>query len=165
EVSRFFVSVGGFGGGQVNSAMMFVTLKEEHERDKNHLELMDVVRKELGTIKGLRVVIQDLSQRAITAQRGFPIEFTVSGPDWDKIVEIVKDIEAKMIADNRFTDVDTNYDEGSPEIRIRPNRDQAAALGVSVEDISRTIGYLIGGQQVARFTEGGKRLDIRVQAQ
>ena len=46
---------------------------------------------ELGLIDGLadmRAVIQDNSQRGLTAQRGFPVEFSVRGPDWDRLVEL-----------------------------------------------------------------------------
>ena len=54
-------------------------------------EFAGVVRKELNAIPGVRAVVQDLSQQGFTAQRGFPVEFSVRGPDWDKLVELASE--------------------------------------------------------------------------
>ncbi len=54
-----------------------------------------MLRKELNAIPGLRAVVQDLSQQGFTAQRGFPVEFSVRGPDWDKLVEVSQDVHAR----------------------------------------------------------------------
>jgi multidrug efflux pump subunit AcrB len=48
-----------------------------------------------------------------------------------------------------------------PEARIVPDRDRAAALGVSMEDISQTINALIGGVVAGKFKEAGRRYDVR----
>ena len=41
---------------------------------------------------GMRAVIQDLSQSGFTAQRGFPVEFSVRGPDWDKLISLSQEM-------------------------------------------------------------------------
>jgi HAE1 family hydrophobic/amphiphilic exporter-1 len=162
EVSRYFVSIGGMGGGGVNTAMAFVTLKAPEDRKKTQQEVMAVARKQLTDIKDLKVVIQDTSVRGFGGGRGFPIEFSLRGPDWKKLVEISQDIQKKMESDKQFQDVDSNYDSGRPEIKIIPNRDRAAQLGVSVEDLGRSISTSIGGTRVGRFTEDGRRIDVRL---
>jgi multidrug efflux pump subunit AcrB len=162
DIARFFVAIGGFGGGQVNTAIMFVTMKPLKERKTTQGEMMAWVRKELSDIKDLRTVIQDLSTGGFGHGRGFPVEFSIRGPDWDKLVSLSNEMSEKLKTDKRFVDVDTNYDEGSPEVRIVPLRDKATRLGVSVEDIGKTVSYLIGGERVARFTDSGKRIDVRV---
>jgi HAE1 family hydrophobic/amphiphilic exporter-1 len=108
-------------------------------------------------------VFQDLSTRGFAAQRGFPIEFTVRGPNWEKLVEYSAAIEAKMKESDLFTDVDTDYDSGMPELRIYPNRTQAFERGVSIGALARTVNAAIGGQPVAKYTRGGRRYDVRVQ--
>ncbi|MBI4217543.1 MAG: efflux RND transporter permease subunit, partial [Elusimicrobia bacterium] len=97
EVARYFGAIGGFGGGEVNTGIMFVTLKppkdrpraENKKRAVSQLEVSSALRKEISTIPGLkRAVAQDLSLAGFTSHRGFPIEFTLRGADWDKLGEL-----------------------------------------------------------------------------
>ena len=63
----------------------------------------------------------------------------------------------------RMVDVDSDYDIGMPEVRVVPNRQKAAERGVSISVIGNTINSLIGGVRVGKYTNGGRRYDIRVQ--
>lgn len=162
EVSQFFTSLGGFGTGQVNTGVSFITLKPRDQRRKDQQEVMDEVRNRLADMKDLKVGIQELSARTFGGGRGYPIEFSVRGQEWDELIRLARGYERQLNADPRFLDVDTNLDVGLPELRVIPKRDRAVALGVSVEEVARAISVLVGGERVARFTEGGKRIDVRV---
>jgi HAE1 family hydrophobic/amphiphilic exporter-1 len=163
EVNRYFAAVGGFGGGEVNTGMLFVTLQPKKERKLSQQEFMDIIRKELAQIPDVKAFVQDLSTRGFTARRGFPVEFTIRGPDWEKLVESSQAIKEKMEADSIFLDTDTDYQTDMPEIQVLPNREEAARRGVSVEAIAQVIHAAVGGVRVGKFTEGGRRNDIRVQ--
>lgn len=162
DVERYFCAIGGMGGGEVNSAVMFVTLKPRSERKTPQSLLMTDMRRELNQIPGVRVVIQDLSQQGFSAQRGFPVELSIRGPDWEELARISREIMEGMKASPLFVDVDSDYRVGMPEARITPDRERAADLGVSVEDIAETIQVLVGGVRAARFKDEGKRYDVRV---
>jgi multidrug efflux pump subunit AcrB len=170
EVLRYYSAVGGFGGGEVNTGMLFLTLKQPKDRPIDPTlgrrlkqgDLMTMIRKELSTIPDLRPVVQDLSTRGFTAQRGFPVEFTVRGLDWDKLTELSQAVMKKMESDPLFVDVDTDYQIGQPEIRILPRREAANVRGVSMEDIGQTVNAMIGGMKWGKFTENGHRNDVRV---
>ncbi|MBI4396525.1 MAG: efflux RND transporter permease subunit, partial [Elusimicrobia bacterium] len=124
-------------------------------------DFMKVVRKALNAIPQNRAVIQDLSQSGFTAQRGFPVEFTVRGPDWNLLAGSSKKMMERMEASGLMIDVDTDYKVGQPEVRVYPDRRAASARGVDVAAIGRTINALIGGVRAGQFTEGGRRYDIR----
>ncbi len=159
EIVRVFGAVGGFGGG-VNSGVLFVTMKDPGER-MSQQELSGIIRKELNSYPGVRAVVQDLSQQGFTAQRGFPVEFSVRGSEWGKLVEYSTDIRDKLTASGLVTDVDTDYQVGMPELRIVPDRARAADLGVPVEEVATTINALIGGVRSGKYSSGGRRIDIR----
>jgi len=171
EIRRYFASIGGFSGGEVNAGILFVTLKDPKKRPvdpvKKHRlsqeEFMDFCRHELNKLPDIKAVLQDLSTRGFAAQRGFPIEFTVRGLEWDKLVEFSAAIQKEMKKSDLFTDVDTDYLEGMPEVRVYPDRDKAFERGVSVSVIAQTINSMIGGNRVSKYTKGGKRYDVRVQ--
>ena len=171
ELDRYFAVVGGFGGGgEVNTAMAFVTLKPKSQRPidpQTHrrlstLEFMDLTRNDLNDIPGLKAVMQDISQQGFSAQRGFPVELSVRGPDWDRLAELSSTVMDRMRATGLVNDVDTDYQVGMPEAQVIPDRQRAADLGVSMATIGSTINTLIGGARVARFKDAGRRYDVRV---
>jgi len=116
----------------------------------------------LNKIPDVKATLQDLSTRGFSATRGFPIEFTVRGQDWGKLVECSGAIQKKMKESNLFVDVDTDYLEGMPEVRIALDRDKALERGVSVQDITDVITPMMAGDRVGKYTKNGKRYDVRV---
>jgi multidrug efflux pump len=162
EVVRVFGSVGGFGGGggAVNSGILFVTMIPPDERMPQQ-EFATKIRKEFNSYPGVRAVVQDLSQQGFSASRGFPIEFSVRGPEWDKLIEISTDMRDKLAQSGFATDVDTDYQVGMPELRIVPDRARAADLGVPVEQVATTVNALVGGVRSGKYSTGGRRIDIR----
>jgi hydrophobe/amphiphile efflux-1 (HAE1) family protein len=161
EVNRVFGNVGGFGGGGVNTGILFVTMVPPDEREKSQQDFAAMARKELNSYPGVRAVVQDLSQQGFTAQRGFPIEFSVRGSEWDKLIAVANDMREKLQQSGLATDIDTDYQVGMPELRIVPDRARAADLGVSVEEVATTINALVGGVRSGKYSTGGRRIDIR----
>jgi HAE1 family hydrophobic/amphiphilic exporter-1 len=171
EVLRIFGSVGGFGGGDVNNAMVFVTLKDPADRPvdaKLHRrptqqDIINTVRAGLNSIPGLKASVQDSSQQAFGGSRGaMPVEMSIHGSDWDKLAAYSRQIMDKMRATGLMADVDSNYLVGMPEVQVFTDRDRAADLGVSMSDIGNTISAAIGGTRAGKFEDGGHRYDIRV---
>ncbi|MFH0763520.1 MAG: efflux RND transporter permease subunit [Candidatus Omnitrophota bacterium] len=170
EVDAYFALIGGYGGGEVNSGVLFITLKEPRKRpvvppNKHPLtqgELMSLFRKELNKIPDLKVTIQDLSLAGFSAQRGFPVEVSVRGPEWEKLAKYAEEIRLKMEKSSLMIDVDTDFLAKIPEIRVTPDRQKADKRGVSVSNIGSAINALIGGERVGKYTKGGRRYDVRV---
>lgn len=170
EVQRYYVAVGGFGGGDVITAMMFITMKPlkergidaEKKRQLSQQEFMEVVRKELNKIPDVKVFLQDLSMRGFSASRGYPIEFSIRGPEWSQLAELSATMTKKLSETGLVADVDTDYLLGKPEIQIVPNRLKSAQHGVNVRNISRAIQATIGGIVTGKYESAGHRNDIRV---
>ncbi|NVJ22068.1 efflux RND transporter permease subunit [Myxococcus sp. AM011] len=162
EVLGVFAVVGGGGGNSsVNAGMLMLTLKPPDER-MPQAEFQQILRKELNSYPGLRAVVQDLSQAGFTAQRGFPVEFSVRGSDWDQLVKASQEMRDKVQASGKVVDVDTDYQLGMPELRITPDRARAADLGVPIQAVATTINALVGGVRVGKYSTGGRRIDVRM---
>lgn len=169
-VKNVYSGVGGFGGGgQVNQGFILVTMKPRGERPlvaghrMRQQELMQIVRKKFNSLPGVdRAIIQDLSQTGFTAQRGFPVEFTIRGPEWDTLGKLSGDVMAAMKASGKMMDIDTDYQLGMPELQVHPDRTKAADRGVNILSIANTINAMVGGVRIGKFTSNGKRYDIRV---
>lgn len=174
ELEKYFGNVGGGGGGggEVNSGNIFITMKDRKARPKaqgtnrpiTQQEFMTIIRELLSDIPGMRrVSIQDRSQTiSVGTGRGYPLELSVQGPEWDKLGEYAEEIRKRLMKTELAVDVDTSYRVGVPEVRIIPDREKAAARGVTMAAITRTINSTIGGVRVGKYTKGGRRYDIRV---
>ncbi len=162
ELDRYFLAVGGFGGGEVNTAMMFVTLRPARERRRSMQEMMGFARSQMNRIPGLRATIQDLSTGGFSARRSFPVEVSIQGEDFDRLAALSAELMEQATAGKLLVDVDSDYQVGMPELKIRPDRDKAGSVGVSMEDVGATLNALVGGARVGRYESGGRRLDVRV---
>jgi hydrophobe/amphiphile efflux-1 (HAE1) family protein len=190
EVVRMYVAVGGFGGGDVSTAILFVTLKDKNQRPvveemlpvpgqtpkkgekpaemkvKKRLgqaEFAAVARREIAKLAPkLRVSIQDLSLRGFSTGRGFPVEFSVRGPNWDTLTASSEKLREAMKGSVKLADVDSDYLAGQEEVQVIPDRDAAARRGVSMQALGSIISTLVGGTRAGKFSEGGRRNDVRV---
>ena len=172
DVARFFSVIGGFGGSaDASSTLMFVTLKDPQDRPVDaekgrrlkQFELISKYRAHFKDYKKGRVIVQDTSQQGFSASgRGFPIEFTLTGGNWNTLIETSQKVMKEMQESGKFVDIDTDYKASVKEVQIFPNREAAKVRGVSVQEIGTTISALIGGTVVGKYSKDGHRNDIRV---
>jgi multidrug efflux pump subunit AcrB len=172
EIIRYFCAIGGFQGGLVNQGGFFITLKDLKERPTaapfkrrpRQQEFMPFIREQVKKIPGIEVVtVMDPSLAGFSAKRGYPIQFSVQGPNWEKLGELSAKIVESMNKSGLVTDVDSDYQVGMPEVRVAPDRALAAARGVTVTNIADTISATVGSLRVGKYTdESGHRNDIRV---
>lgn len=162
DIKTVYTTVGGFSGGEVNTAQIFVTLKPMRERTLSQSAIMNEVRTALNKPPQLKVIPQDLSTRGFTAQRGFPVEFNIRGPNWDVLSQKSEELIKKLAETGLVVDIDTDYKLGQPEIRVWPDREKAIQRGVSVEALTETISAAIGSVRQGKFTNNGRRYDVRV---
>jgi len=170
ELVNCFSVIGGFTGGEVNSGIIFATFKEPKDRPVvapntkplTQGQLMALFRQELNKIPDLKATIQDLSLAGFSAQRGFPIELSIRGPNWEKLAQYSQEIVKRMKQSPLLVDVDTDYLTTVAEIHIIPNRQAASDRGVNIDSIGTAIDSLVGGKRIAKYTRDGRRYDVRV---
>lgn len=161
DVERAMVISGGFGG-DVNTGVMFITLVPPDQRDKTQAEIQAEFRSEMNKVAGLRANVQDLSQSGFASRRGYPVEFSIRGPDFQKLGELSDQLAEELRNSGLAVDVDSDYQVGQPELRIAPDRARAADLGIPMEEVATTLNALVGGVRVGKFSSDGRRLDVRL---
>ena len=191
EVTGVYSAVGGFGGDAVNQGMAFVTLVDRDKRKPTQAQLINKYRdalKELtkgdsagmepghakeaagggkkgGRGGGMQINIQDLSLRGFAASRGFPVEFIVQGPDWDKLNDVAGQIMDAMRKSGLVTDTNTDIQPGMPEVQLTPNREKLAQHGVSLNTVTGVINALVGGaifNHETEYSKGNHRYQIEL---
>jgi multidrug efflux pump subunit AcrB len=162
EIATFFAAISTRPGQLITEGILFTRLVDRQHRDKSQSQVMAELRKKLAKIPGMRAVVLDLSTQGFTATRGYPVDFAVQGPEWDKVTAYSGEIMKAMQASGVVADVNSDFRPGMPELRVLPNRQKASDLGVSMSNLAYTINAAVGGVRVGRFTSDGKRYDVRV---
>ncbi len=164
SVDNYFVNIGGFGGGQTNKGISFVSLKPRGERRQTQQQIMDSVRAEIKKRlpKDFEAFIINPSSSTSDSKRGTNLELSIRGPDYAVLKEKVGEMTQKFKESGLMTDVDTDFRDGSTEVHVEPDRDKATASGVSVQDIADTINTAIGGVRQGKYTNDIRRYDVRI---
>jgi len=170
EVAGIMTAVATESGLLMNEADIFVQLVPRSDRSLTQQQLGPLIRKELMQVEDVRVVVRDQSTEGFTPQRGDPIDFSIQG-DWKILPDVGRKIVDSMnysLTKNNLpmlTDVDMDYRPGMPEVQVTPDREKLALLGMPVSRLAESISLLVGGERVGRFTDKGRRYDIRVRFQ
>ena len=70
----------------------------------------------------------------------------------------------KAQATGLFVNLDSDYKENQPDLRVQIDRARAADLGVSIEDIGRTLELMFGERQISTFVNRGEEYYVIIRA-
>jgi multidrug efflux pump subunit AcrB len=113
--------------------------------------------------KDLRIQVS-LSALISTGQSSALVQYTIYGPDLNKLEQYTTKILEQFRKVPGAVDVDSNLIVGTPEVKVRIDRDRAANLGVDVATVANTLQLLIGGLKVSSYQEGSEEYEIRARA-
>ena len=155
--SEMIFSVIGRGG--VNSSFTNVILKDPSERKRTQQEIAEEMGPRLRQFTGARTI---MTQRQTFGGRrgGMPVEYVIQAKNLDDLKVILPAFMEKVSQSPVFSAYDVNLRFTKPELVIRINRDKAALLGVSVQDISRTLQLTMSEQRIGYYILNGKQYQI-----
>ncbi|MEN8183180.1 MAG: efflux RND transporter permease subunit, partial [Myxococcota bacterium] len=165
EVAGLFAAVGAAGGGRranTNEMIMFAMLTSRHNRERTAQDLIKLARDELQKIPGQVVQVYDTSAMQAGGGHqgtfGFELRGNVALDRLDGLAALfITELEGR----GGYVDLDKSLKLGLPEVRVIPDREKAAALGVDAASLANAVRVMIGGMDVATFKEGGQRFDVR----
>ena len=80
----------------------------------------------------------------------------------DQLDQLSDEILRRLRAQPGFVDLSKSLRVGLPELRVIPDREKCAALGIDARSLAQVVQAGIGGLDVAKFKEGGHRYNVRV---
>ena len=166
EIEGIFeaVGVGGRDGvGRPNAGMMFATLSPLDERERTAQEIISDARAVLGAIPGQKIKIFDPSTMQGGGGAARSSRCMLRGNlALDELDAAGRPVHRRAAARGGFVDLDKSLKLGLPEVRVMPDREKAAELGVDASTLAQVVQMMIGGLDVGIFKEGGSRYDIRM---
>ena len=148
NVEAFMSFVGGGFGGGGNTGRMSIHLKPRDER----LPVDDVIRelnRKLSGITGLRVFMQNPPPIRIGGRFAQSLyQYTLQSTNIDTLYEASRALEQRLAALPQLIDVTSDLKIGNPQVNVSIDRERAASLGVSAQQVEMALYDAYGSRQV-----------------
>lgn len=156
------IVAGGGGGGAVNTGVVNIYLTEPENRGKTQEDIFRKLSREVNQFTGVRASV---SQPPTIGSRfgGQPVQMAILAQNFEKLTEVLPKFLEEANKDPRLQFVDANLKINKPEITLSIDREKAADLGVSIEDVGRTLQVAFGGQRFGYFLKDGKQYEVIAQ--
>ncbi|MGE3712978.1 MAG: efflux RND transporter permease subunit, partial [Alphaproteobacteria bacterium] len=165
EVSRLLVRAPrSFGSSaSFNDGMVIVVLNDWSER-RSAFDIMGEVAGKLTDLPGVRAF--PVMRQSFGGQLGKPVQFVLGGGTYEELAQW-RDILIGKINENNpgLTDIDSDYKETKPQLRLIIDKNRAGDLGVSVNTIGRTLETILGSRRVTTYIEAGEEYDVLLEGE
>jgi multidrug efflux pump subunit AcrB len=136
-------------------AKIVVLTKNEEARDELKLKLRDAISNGLAPQARVRV-----TQLVFGPYSPYPVAFRVMGPDADKVREIAESVRSVMQADPNMRTVNTDWTERAPTVHMVLDQDRLQAFGLSSEQASEQLQFLLKGVSVTQVREDIRTVEV-----
>ena len=151
------------GPGDPTLGFMFVRLLP---KDRPHVR--DMVQGPTGL--GFRFITEvegaisiPILPKAVDLGFSQPFQLVVSNPDLNRLNEQVQSLIGTFWQAGFLANVRSTFDMEKPEVRVIIDRERAGTLNVSIQEVSRALQLLFGGQKISDMKVDGKQYDVIVQ--
>jgi HAE1 family hydrophobic/amphiphilic exporter-1 len=149
DVATFFSFVGG-GRGASNSSVISLRLRPKGERKATIEEVMGRLRPKLNAIPGLRVSLQNPPPiRLGGRQANSQYQYTLQATDTKELYAASQSMLEKMRSLPGLIDVNTDLLMKNPTLVVDVDRDRAASLGLSVQQVEDALFSAYATRQVS----------------
>ena len=151
NVEAFMSSIGAGGpNAAANAGRIFMRLKPRSQRKLSADEIIQELRKKLAGVIGIRVFMQNLPPIRIggTLTKS-QYQYTLQGSDTNELYKAAPALEAKLRTIPQLQDVTSDLLIKNPQVNLDLDRDKAAALGVTAQQIESALSMAYSAQQVS----------------
>lgn len=148
----------------VNEGIVIVRLVPWEDRTQSQQDIVRQMTPKVSNFPGARASVVNPPAFGGAGGFGQPIQFVLGGPDYDTIRGWRDIVMQKAQETGKFVNMDSNYRESQPDIRVQIDRQRAADLGVSVEDIGNTLELMFGETEVSTFVSRGDEYPVIMRA-
>ncbi|MBZ2169539.1 efflux RND transporter permease subunit [Marinobacter sp. F4216] len=162
EASDRFLAIVGFRDEEDN-AFLIMGLTPWEQRSQKQQNITNELRAKLGQVSGIRTVAVNPSG---LGRRGFgqPLEFVIAGPDYASVQAWSEEILERAKENPNLLNPDIDFELTRPELRVSIDRERAADLGITVQDVGTTLQTLLASRNVTTYVDRGQEYDVILQA-
>ncbi len=154
---------GGFGGAsEVNQARGFLLLADWSKRDRSADQIAQSLRSQMSQIPGVRAQVGPAGGWS-RGGGGAPVQVVLGGTDYADLVQWRDKLMERMQDNPGLANVQSNYEERKPQIKVAVDRNRAADLGVSLQTVGRTLETVLGSRIVTTYIDRDREYNVILQ--
>ncbi|HRK55997.1 MAG TPA: efflux RND transporter permease subunit [Burkholderiaceae bacterium] len=147
----------------VSDGLAILRLKPWEQRERKQQDITASLMPKFGSLPGVRAFAVNPPSLG-QSPRASPIEFVILAQLPYAQLDALADRLIAQLADYPgVTNLRSDLRLNTPQLSVSVNRDKLADLGVSVENVGRSLQTMLGGRQVTRFKKDGEQYDVIVQ--
>ncbi len=161
---RLIMRVPGFGKSATtyNTFIIIALLDEWKNREKDS---QTILREAIGQVVSVPETFAfPISPQSIrVSSYNKPVQMVIYGSSYEELEEIQNSVLRELRKNRNMSRVESDYTKNKPEVKLITNKNRANDLGVSTENIGRTLETLYGGKSVTTFSKEGREYPIILQ--
>ncbi|MEQ1818202.1 MAG: efflux RND transporter permease subunit [Terricaulis sp.] len=169
EAQRILVVAPGFGDAGTNrfsSGLGRVFLADWEHRERSGAEIETEMNQRLGQIPG--ATVRARMQNPFQGGGGGGadgVSIVLLGSTYEQLAAISERVMDRLRENPNFQRPRMNYQPTSPRVMVDIDRERAAALGVSVQAIGRTLESTMGSRRINTISDRGEEYYVYLQAE
>ena len=158
---QIFSIVGSFGNP--NRAFVVVRLADWAVRDRSSQQIVGSLIPQMAGVPGARAFPIQPSGLGLRGSRT-PLQIKVQGADFESVQAWSGDLLRALGEVDGLLNLETDYEETQPELRIDIDRALADDLGVSVLELAATLQTFFASREVGGYIDRGREYPVIMQA-
>jgi HAE1 family hydrophobic/amphiphilic exporter-1 len=147
NVAAYTANIGGMGGGRLD-----VELKPRSQRTLTADQVIEELRPKFARVPGVRVFLSNPpSIRIGGMQSRSQYQFALQDPDTEELYRVAPQFETALRSVEGIEDVSSDLQLRNPQLTVDLDREQIAALGLTVDQVQLALNSAYGSRQVSQI--------------
>ncbi|HET9679773.1 MAG TPA: efflux RND transporter permease subunit [Gammaproteobacteria bacterium] len=147
------------GMGTVNNLIAGLKLVPWGERERSQAAVQQAVQQKLNSVAGLQAVA--INFPSLPGSSGLPVQFVVTTTNsYEELFKVSQELMQAARESGMFFYLDSDLTFDNPQYAIQVNRNKAAELGISMQDIGASLSVLMSGGYINRFNLEGRAYKV-----
>ncbi len=158
NIATYTANIGG-GGGQIN-----LDLKPRDQRKLSADQIIQELRPKFAAIPGIRVFLSNPPAIRIGGRQSrSDYQFTLQGTDTEELYRAIPAFQEKVAQLPGLLDVTSDLQLTTPELAVDLDREQIAALGLTVDQVESALSSAYGSRQVSQIYASDDQYQVVMQ--
>jgi multidrug efflux pump len=145
----------------VSTGMVLLPLKPWGERPDTAAQIVQRMRLRTQDMAGVRVVPRAPGG---LGGGGKPVQIVLQGSEFAQVAVVAERVMKVAEKNPGLLNLETDFQERQPTLRVGIDRNKAADLGVSLTNVGRALETMLGSRVVTTFLMGGDEYNVLLQA-